>query len=499
MNLEAILLKTFGYASFRPGQKEVIASVLSGKNTIAMLPTGTGKSLCYQLPGYLLDGQVIIISPLLSLMQDQAEQLMLNGEKRVIAFNSFLTHAEKKQSLMNLSKYKFIFISPEMLHFESVKTQLKKLRIALFVVDEAHCISQWGYDFRPDYLKLGEVRELLGNPLTMALTATATPEVKEDIKKSLCITDSNEYIYSVDRPNISLSIEKLNSFREKTERLVSLAETLQGPGIIYFSSKKMAEQTAEFLKNNGIGRVMAYHGGMDQESRILVQQQFIHGQLDLICATSAFGMGINKENIRYVIHFHMPLQIESYLQEIGRAGRDGNKSIAILLFAPGDEQLPYQLAESELPDENQVDWIHDWLEENSEAIGNLSQYKEQVRLLSGLTDTQWRVFEDFFDRKYKKGITLEQILEEMKVYNQRRLELKKQSIEEVYRWISKNLCRREHILSYFNEKKTDTIHNCCDVCGMEYDSFTKKTNLENQEYSIYDWKNHLESLLITYE
>ncbi|GLB58031.1 RecQ family ATP-dependent DNA helicase [Cytobacillus sp. NCCP-133] len=496
MKLETILKQRFGYASFRPGQKEVITSVLSGKSTVAMLPTGTGKSLCYQLPGYLLEGQVIIISPLLSLMQDQAEQLMLNGEKKVIAFNSFLTHEEKKQSLMNLSKYKFIFISPEMLHFEAVLNRLKKLKIALFVVDEAHCISQWGYDFRPDYLKLGEIRKQLGRPLTMALTATATPEVKEDIKKSLYITSSNEFIFSVDRPNISLKVEHLSSYREKNERLVELTKRLQGPGIIYFSSKKMAEQTAEHLKKHGIGRVMSYHGGMSQENRILVQQQFIHGQLDLICATSAFGMGINKENIRYVIHFHMPLQMESYLQEIGRAGRDGDNSIAIFLYAPGDEQLPYQLAESEVPDGIQLDWIKGWLKENKGVLANLSQYEEQIRLLSGLTETQWRVFEDSFHRKYKMGLEIERIFDEMKTYNQIRLESKRQSIEEVYRWISINKCRRQHILSHFNEKKTEVIENCCDICGLEFNFFTQKNNKENQENLLYDWKNHLQALLI---
>lgn len=495
MKLETTLQKRFGYTSFRTGQKEIITSVLNGKNTVAMLPTGTGKSLCYQFPGYMLKGQVIIISPLLSLMQDQAEQLMLNGEKNVIAFNSFLTQEEKRRSLMNLKQYKFIFISPEMLHFEAVLAQLKKLEISLFVVDEAHCISQWGYDFRPDYLKLGEVRERLGNPLTLALTATATPEVKDDIKKSLGIAAANEYIYSVDRPNISLSVEVLNSYHEKTKRLLELAESLQGPGIIYFSSKRLAEQTAELLRNRGIGRVMAYHGGMEQESRILVQQQFVHGQLELICATSAFGMGINKDNIRYVIHFHMPLQIESYVQEIGRAGRDGNKSIAILLYAPGDELLPYQLAESELPDEVQVDWIKEWLADNPEVLSNLSQFEEHIRQLSGLSDTQWRVFEDFLQRKSKQGIPLSRSAEELKVYIQKRLQSKRKKIEEVYNWIRMNRCRREHLLYYFNEEKTQVIRNCCNVCGLKLSEFTKEAQ-ENHDEPFYDWRNHLKAILI---
>jgi ATP-dependent DNA helicase RecQ len=496
MRLEALLQSKFGYNAFRPGQKEIIESVLAGRNTVAMLPTGTGKSLCYQLPGYMIEGQVIIISPLLSLMQDQAEQLMMNGEKKVIAFNSFLSRSEKRQALINLNQYKFIFISPEMLYYDSVLSQLKKLRIALFVVDEAHCISQWGYDFRPDYLKLGEVRKKIGNPVTLALTATATREVKADIKKSLGILDCSEFIYSVDRPNIALTVEKAENFRVKTERLVELAESLEGPGIIYFSSKKMAEQTADLLRGKGDKRVMAYHGGMDQESRILVQQQFIHGQLDLICATSAFGMGINKDNIRYVIHFHMPLQIESYLQEIGRAGRDGKQSIAIMLYAPGDEQLPIQIAENEFPDKSQIDWISDWMEENPNSILNVSAYEEQIKQLSGLTDIQWRIFNDFFERKIKSGLGYKRILQEMNGYCEDRIKLKRNSIEEVYRWIHKKNCRRENILSCFDEEKNSSVQFCCDICGLQFENFIRNTKSDNQDRMLYDWKNHLEYLLI---
>ncbi|KML46182.1 MULTISPECIES: RecQ family ATP-dependent DNA helicase [Bacillaceae] len=499
MRLDELLERKFGYSAFRPGQKEIIESVLAGRNTVAMLPTGTGKSLCYQLPGYMIEGQVIIISPLLSLMQDQAEQLMMNGEKKVIAFNSFLSRSEKKQALTNLDQYKFIFISPEMLYFESVQSQLKKLRIALFVVDEAHCISQWGYDFRPDYLKLGEVRQKVGNPVTLALTATATHEVKSDIKKSLGILDCSEIIYSVDRPNIALTVEKAENFRVKTKRLVELAESLEGPGIIYFSSKKMAEQTADMLRVNGAKRVMAYHGGMDQESRILVQQQFIHGQLDLICATSAFGMGINKENIRYVIHFHMPLQIESYLQEIGRAGRDGKQSIAIMLYTPGDEQLPIQIAENEFPDKSQIDWISGWMEENPNALTNISAYEEQIKQCSGLTEIQWRIFYDFFERKAKSGLGYKRILQEMNGYCEGRIKLKRNSIEEVYRWIHNKNCRRENILSFFDEEKNTPVQYCCDICGLQFDEFIRNTKSDNQDSMLYDWKNHLEYLLIPSE
>ncbi|WP_102274716.1 RecQ family ATP-dependent DNA helicase [Cytobacillus massiliigabonensis] len=498
MNLEEQLKKYFDYTTFRSGQKEVISSILEGNHTIAMLPTGTGKSLCYQLSGYLLNGQVIIISPLLSLMQDQTEQLMMNGEKRVIALNSFLAQRERRQALSQLDTYKFIFLSPEMLKSDFILTRLKELQIALFVIDEAHCISQWGYDFRPDYLKLGDFRRKLGNPLTLALTATATPEVKKELIASLNLIKWNEFIYSVDRPNITLAVEMIDSYQDKTERLVELVKNLQGPGIVYFSSKKMAEKMANYLKRHGIDRVMAYHGGMDQENRILIQQQFLHSQLDVICATSAFGMGINKENIRYVIHFHMPIQLESYLQEIGRAGRDGMKSIALLLYSPGDEQLPYQLAEAELPSEAQIDFVYRLLEEKNNSIHDFAKLENELISLSGLTEIQWRIAADYLFGNTAE--TLQQRYIQLKLFINERLQVKRKKINEMLTWTQAQLngCRRKNILKYFKEDKTIEIVDCCDQCGIDLSVFYTKMKNHTAEKS-YDWKNHLAKILLISE
>jgi ATP-dependent DNA helicase RecQ len=494
MELEKLLKKHFGHSSFKPGQKEVISSILAGNHTLAMLPTGTGKSLCYQFPGNLLDGTILIVSPLLSLMQDQVEQMMKIGEKRVIALNSFLTVDVKKDALHNLGKYKYIFISPEMLNVSYIIQRLQGLSICLFVVDEAHCISQWGYDFRPDYLKLGEIRKQLGNPLTLALTATATKQVREDILHSLGISEVERVESSVDRPNIGIFIEKCEDYREKQNRLIELVSTLKGPGIIYFSSKKVAEQMAALLREKGFN-VMAYHSGLDQEQRILIQQQFIYGQLDVICATSAFGMGVNKENIRFIIHFHMPLQIESYLQEIGRAGRDGKPSIAILLYTSGDEQLPTQLVEGELPTDQQIDWLFTWLHHNGQTeILNLDS---SLKNIGGFSDIQWRFIDEFCSQLFRNHTSLEKSCEVIKEYVSNRLVVKKSNISRVKKWIDLNECRRDFLLSHFDESIGRNIPNCCDICQIEWSIFMAKEKNGSPKEKSEKWKDYLAQILLS--
>jgi ATP-dependent DNA helicase RecQ len=486
MNLQQELNQRFGYPSFIQGQLEVIQAVLNGRNTLAMLPTGTGKSLCFQLPGYLLDGQVIIVSPLLSLMQDQVDQMKVKGEKKVIAINSFLPFPEKKRALERLHMYKFIFISPEMLTNSDVLAAVQSLYVSLFVIDEAHCISQWGPDFRPHYLKLGEIRKVLGNPATLALTATATKEVRTDIRKVLQLDDAVEFIYSVDRPNIALNVEKVISHQEKVNKLIEYTASLKGAGIIYFSSRRLAEEMAAVLRENGIEDVTHYHAGMEQEERILIQQQFLTNKLRVICATSAFGMGVNKENIRFVIHFHFSSSVEAYLQEIGRAGRDGNSSAAIVLYTDQDFSLPLQLIEGELPFDEQIEGF---------VTSHRTKSEEEMTSFLQLSDIQYRFLMHYANEKPTNDQT--RLISKIKQLRDDRIQYKKEKLLTMAGWLQGDSCRREAVLHYFDEKLTDPPEDCCDICGFKISEF-HSFNAEEEVNTVQEmyWEQRLEKILM---
>ncbi|WP_409289020.1 RecQ family ATP-dependent DNA helicase [Peribacillus sp. SCS-37] len=497
MNLEKHLEKHFGYTSFRQGQKETVSEILRGGSTLSMLPTGTGKSLCYQLPAYIMDKPAVVVSPLLSLMQDQAEQLRFRGEKRVVSFNSFLSFEEKQKALRNISKYRFIFVSPEMLNSRRLMDALKEIDIGLFVIDEAHCISQWGYDFRPDYLNLGAVRASLGDPLTLALTATATPEVREDIIQKLGAGVFTQIISSVDRTNISMIVEKFTSYNQKHDRLIELAGKLQGPGIVYVSSKKTAEMLAELIQRAGHSRTAFYHGGMEQEQRVLIQQQFLNNELDIICATSAFGMGINKDNVRYVIHFQMPMQMESYLQEIGRAGRDGLESAAILLYMDGDEGLQLNLIENELPSGMQIKGLMNYLLEKK------LQREEALQLLGSsmslnqfsLSEVQLRIIQSFI--KLDGGTdSLEAVGESILSFAEHRRNVKLKKLGEFLKWLDGPGCRREGIAAYFKQEAAPKPVYCCDKCGVSLSAYRRREEAAKFRKQVFNWKKELSEMLV---
>ncbi|WP_404403568.1 RecQ family ATP-dependent DNA helicase [Jeotgalibacillus malaysiensis] len=476
--MEELLKEKFGYHTFRAGQKEIIRTILKKQDTIAMLPTGTGKSLCYQYPSYVNNERVLIISPLLSLMQDQVDQIKLRGEKRAAAINSFLNFNEKKHLIRHLASYRFIFLSPEMLSSAEVLNKLKEIGIGLLVIDEAHCISQWGPDFRPDYLKLGSFKRALGNPCTLALTATATDEIRQDIALKLELNDWKEWVFSVNRPNIALEVKQLEDSLEKERKLIDEISSNQAPGIVFFSSKKKAEELQARAASHAV-RSAVYHGDIETEQRILIQQQFITGQLDWIFATNAFGMGINKENIRTVIHFHMPSSIENFLQEIGRAGRDCEQARAVLLYSNNDAAIPLQLAEIEKPALFQIETFH-----HLYSAGKPPETIQQELMLS---DTQLRVLLYYAEHKnaHSWAYEMDQLLES-------RLQKKRRQVLDLKSYIDTKGCRRETLLHFFGEEMKEKQNQCCDRCGLEETKIISRP----EKPKIIHWKDRLNLLLV---
>lgn len=336
MNPEKVLKQTFGYDSFRPGQKKVIDLVLSKQNVLAVMPTGAGKSLCYQVPALMNAGVTLVISPLISLMKDQIDTLKQNGINAA-ALNSATPQEEVNPILRQAyeGKIKLIYITPERLAIDYFRYQLNFLDIDLVAVDEAHCISQWGHDFRPAYRQLLDgINSLKSRPNILALTATATPAVQDDICEQLNIPKQNMIITSFARPNLSFKVVNLP---QNTPLYIAQYIKMHPDeaGIIYTNTRKKVESLTDYLAKKGIS-VGAYHGGMETKERDEVQEAFQFDQVQVIVATNAFGMGIDKSNVRFVIHASSARNIESYYQEAGRAGRDGEESEAIMIYHPGD-------------------------------------------------------------------------------------------------------------------------------------------------------------------
>jgi len=332
--------ETFGYDSLRPGQQEAIDSILAGRDTIAILPTGAGKSAIYQIPAVLLDGPTVLISPLIALQKNQVDALQEHDAGGAAVVNSQTRVREKEESLENLEtgQLEFIFLTPEQFAKPEVLVRVQEAKPSLFVVDEAHCISEWGHDFRPDFLKLGAAVEALKHPRILALTATASEPVRQEIAARLCMRDPNIIVKGFDRPNIRLKVEPFRTKPEKLDGLLQRIGWADGSGIVYVSSRRNAEEIAQAILERDIP-AMHYHAGMPAKERTYIQDEFMAGRIPVIVATSAFGMGIDKRDIRFVYHFDIPHSLDAYYQEIGRAGRDGEPAEAILFYRPEDMNI----------------------------------------------------------------------------------------------------------------------------------------------------------------
>ena len=329
-------LKTFfGFEELRPGQAEVVQAIMAGQDAMGIMPTGGGKSLCYQLPALCREGLTVVVSPLIALMKDQVDALQARGIPAA-AVNSSLGAEEYRQVMQALrqGELKIIYVAPERFAQESFMSLLRGLQISLLAVDEAHCLSQWGHDFRPDYLRLGRVREALGYPQTVALTATATEHVREDILGTLQLREPAVVISGFARDNLDFGITHCESRKAKFERILKVVSRWK-TGIIYCSTRKNVMLVFEELSSQHLN-VVAYHAGMTDEEREFSQNAFVSGRADVVVATNAFGMGIDRSDVRFVVHFEIPGSVEAYYQEAGRAGRDGNSAVCELLFNHAD-------------------------------------------------------------------------------------------------------------------------------------------------------------------
>jgi len=375
------LRETFGLDKLRPGQAEVIRSVLEGNNTLAIMPTGAGKSLCYQLPSLHLPGTTVVVSPLISLMKDQVDKLEEAGLE-ASQLNSALTTQEHQENLEQIKSEKsdFIFVTPERFTDQEFLGELRKRDISFVVIDEAHCISEWGHDFRPAYLSLGAAIKTLGSVPVLALTATATPEVTADIEKQLDLGKLQVVKTGIYRPNLHFEVKRVTNEREKHQELVRILNEHEGVGIIYVATVKTAEELADWLKGFDF-KIEKYHGRMKASDRKRNQDAFMNGELKAIVATNAFGMGIDKPDIRFVVHYQMPGSLEAYYQEAGRAGRDGEPATCSLFYQLEDRRTQQFFLGGKHPKFDDILAVYQALESLSGPIA-LSTVQEHANTVS---------------------------------------------------------------------------------------------------------------------
>ena len=358
--LNAQLLKQYwGYDSFRGIQEEIINSISENKDTLGLMPTGGGKSITFQVPALAKDGLCLVITPLIALMKDQVQNLRKRGIK-ALSIYSGMSRQDIITTLENciFGNYKFLYISPERLDTEIFRTKLRKMKVSMITVDESHCISQWGYDFRPAYLKIAEIRELLPDVPVLALTATATPEVVKDIQARLHFRRENVFRMSFERSNLAYIVRKTDN---KTGELLHILRSMPGSAIVYVRNRRRTKEITELLNNEDITADF-YHAGLDDATKDIRQHRWQSGGSRVMVATNAFGMGIDKPDVRIVIHMDLPDSIEAYFQEAGRAGRDGQKAYAVILYAKADKTTLHKRIPDTFPEKEYIKDVYEHLQ-----------------------------------------------------------------------------------------------------------------------------------------
>lgn len=475
IDVAAVAKRLLGYSSLRPGQEEAIRALLAGQDTVFVAPTGSGKSAVYQIAGSLMEGTTVIVSPLIALQKDQAESIEQSDLGKPAVVNSTLPAGAQREELERIGNgnAEFLLLAPEQLHKQETLHRLRAAGVALFAIDEAHCISQWGHDFRPDYLELARVIECLGHPVTLAMTATASNEVRTEIVERLGLRSPRIIVRGFDRPNISLRVDSFGTENEKLEAVFRRVEFADKPGIIYVATHHHAESIAEELRARGV-EALAYHGGMKAKERDSIQNRFMSGEVPVIVATNAFGMGVDKPDIRFVYHADVSESLDAYYQEIGRAGRDGEAAEAVLFYRSRDISAQRYKTGAGKVDARQLEIVANILVDSGSPKTSEHLSRETGISPRKLTNILHKFEEAGATRKLASGqIRLEGKpsaagITEAAVRQQESLkELRSHRLEQMREYAETRGCRREYLLRYFGEDYSGPCGNCdrCEAAG----------------------------------